>query len=307
MFILALVAAACSSEEVDRNESGNEENGPGSAESVPVTSPGTSETSETTRFRAAGLTLLYPTDLFNELSVDDRAADSAALTVTYETDAEPAAALLTVDVVRTLIGEVVSDLSDDDRDRLSDLEGLSGETDGLDFVNGKGIRTLTEDGYRYAGLTTDGRFLVRFTTGLTGEDIARQLDTMVNSVFVDGAADVYRIDDCEDDIEILTENGLQEGAVVRPGVEVTATWGIKNSGTCTWGEGYSWVFTGGEPVIVLSSNGVARTAPGEATEVEIVFVAPTELGRHSAQWQLQSPSLLEPLGSPAFVLFEVAV
>jgi len=108
-----------------------------------------------------------------------------------------------------------------------------------------------------------------------------------------------------DDVELITENGLAEGATVAPGEEVTATWQIRNTGTCTWGDGYSWVFTGGEPVTIVSTSGAADVAPGESTEVVAVFVAPAEPGRYAAQWQLQSPSDLEPLGTPAFVLFVV--
>ena len=90
-----------------------------------------------------------------------------------------------------------------------------------------------------------------------------------------------------------------------PGEEVTATWQIRNTGTCSWGDGYSWVFTGGEPVTIVSTSGVADVGPGESTEVVAVLVAPAEPGRYAAQWQLQSPSDLEPLGTPAFALFVV--
>ena len=258
------------------------------------------------RLRVDGLTLVYPTDVFDTADVVEPGAAGAALTVDFETGAEAAAGQMTVVVVRTASGDEVAGLSVEDGARLTELEGLDaeeGDTDGvIEFVNGSGLRTLDDDGYLYDGLTTDGRFLLGFSASADAED---RLDSMIATVFVDGAADVYGTEECEDDVELITENGLAEGATVAPGEEVTATWQIRNTGTCSWGDGYSWVFTGGEPVTIVSTSGVADVGPGESTEVVAVFVAPAEPGRYAAQWQLQSPSDLEPLGTPAFALFVV--
>ena len=273
-------------------------------ESAEPTSPEDAE--DATRLRVNGLTLVYPTDVFDTADVAEPGAAGAALTVDFESVAEAAAGQMTVVVVRTASGGEVAGLSAEDSARLTELEGLDADEgdadDVLEFVNGSGLRTQDDDGYLYDGITTDGRFLLGFSTPADAED---RLDSMIATVFVDGAADVYGTEECEDDVELITENGLAEGATVAPGEEVTATWQIRNTGMCTWGDGYSWVFTGGEPVTIVSTSGVADVAPGESTEVVAVFVAPAEPGRYAAQWQLQSPSDLEPLGTPAFVLFVV--
>jgi hypothetical protein len=272
-------------------------------ESAEPTSPEDAENAM--RLRVDGLTLVYPTDVFDGADVAEPGAQGAALTVDFEMEADTAAGRMTVVVVRTATGEEVAGLSAEDRARLVEMEGLDAEGDDggdvLEFVNGAGLRIL-DDGYRFDGLTNDERFLVGFTASVDAQD---RLDSMIGTVFVDGASEVYGTEECEDDVELITENGLADGATVAPGEEVTATWQIRNVGTCTWGPGYSWVFTGGEPVTIVSTGGVADVGPGESTEVVAVFVAPGEPGRYAAQWQLQSPADLEPLGTPAFVLFVV--
>ena len=268
------------------------------------------------RLRVDGLTLVWPAELFTSVEGTDVAdstvpgAEATRLTVEFLADEGTPDGELAVAVVRSPSGAEVPDLSAEDRSRLVTLEALgdgSGSvSDGrvLQFVNGVGVRTLDESDYRFEGLTTDGRFLVEFSA-TAGDDQADRLDEMISTIFVDGASAVYATEDCEDGIELITENGLPAGASFAPGAEVTATWELRNTGTCTWGADYSWVFTGGEPLTVLSANAPADVVPGASAEVSVVFLAPEEPGQFAAQWQLQSVTDLEPLGTPAFVRFAV--
>lgn len=286
------VGAACSNDDDDAAAS---------------TSP--EDAGDAERFRTDGLTLVYPTDVYEAVASAEPGAEGAAVTAEFDAPDEPAAGEMTVVVVRTATGAPVEGLSAEDGERLSSLDGLTSEEDPpdgfLEFVNGAGVRTIEDDEYRFDGLSNDGRFLVGFAAGQAGGDVEEQLDVMIETVFVDGAAEVYATDECVDGVELVTENGLPEDATVAPGEEVTATWEIRNSGDCTWTDAYSWVFTGGEPVTVLSTGSIATVGPGESTEVTVVFVAPTEPGQYAAQWQLQSPADFEPLGTPAFVVFRV--
>lgn len=287
-----LALAACSSNDSDSATTGE----PGSSETPP----------DSDRLRVDGLTLVYPTDVFVSAAEADTPREGAAVTIEYDTDDDASAAELTVVVVRSATGEDSDALSDDDRDRLESLEQLLDSNEDseneLTFVNGVGVRAL-EDGYVFDGLTNDGQFLVGFSSELTGIDA--ELDAMIRSVFVDGAADVYGSVDCADDVELINENGLEEGSTAEPGAEVTASWEVRNAGSCTWGPQHSWTFTGGEPVTIVSTSSLAGTEAGATVEVEVVFLAPAEQGQYAAQWQVQAPGQLEPLGTPAFALFTV--
>jgi hypothetical protein len=217
-------------------------------------------------------------------------------------------------MVRSAEGLGFGTLSDDDRAQLTRLESLvaedstdsrgEAEGDAVRFVNGIGVSSVNGEVYRYEGLTDDGRFLVDITGH--GEDRVA-LDRIVSSLYVDGAAERFTGEACDEAVELLDENGLPEGESVEPGEEVTATWEVRNVGTCTWGAAHAWVFTGGEPVaIVASSVSPADVAPNESAQLSVTFLAPEAPGRYAAQWQLQPPRRLTPIAPAAFVLFDVA-
>ncbi len=71
-----------------------------------------------------------------------------------------------------------------------------------------------------------------------------------------------------------------------PGQDFEKTWLIKNTGTCTWGEGYHLVFGYDSEM-----NGQARPlpaiiSPDETAEVTVVFKAPLETGEYKSYWRM---------------------
>jgi len=73
---------------------------------------------------------------------------------------------------------------------------------------------------------------------------------------------------------------------VTPGEDFIKTWKIKNTGTCTWGAGYTLVYSGytdkmsGEPVAFED------VLPGQEVEISVQFKAPSEAGTYVSAWTL---------------------
>lgn len=300
--VLGAIAASCSADDV-----GSGATVPGGASSA-VTVGSSVPDDNGARFRIDGVTFLYPAEFFSDVDSIPGSEVDAELGVSLASDRGDVE--MTFTVVRTPNGDDVAGLPAPIEEQLADLEvDLSAGTQhpgSVGFINGNGRRTIEPDGYEYLGLTSDGRLLLRVTSELASDDDVAQLDAMIRTVFVDGSAPEFAVDGCSDDIELLDDRGLAAGTAVAPLDEVRAVWEVRNSGTCTWGAGHSWVFTGGDAVTLVATSGLAGVQPGESTEIEVTFLAPARPGRYSAQWQLQPPSGFETIGPAAFVIFDVA-
>ena len=68
------------------------------------------------------------------------------------------------------------------------------------------------------------------------------------------------------------------------------TWRIRNSGTCTWGEGTKFVYVSGETFGAPASVAVPTTAPNAQVDISVSMTAPATPGTHRSNWQLQDPS-----------------
>jgi hypothetical protein len=73
---------------------------------------------------------------------------------------------------------------------------------------------------------------------------------------------------------------------VEVGQSFTKTWRIRNTGTCSWTQGYQWTFVDGEKMGGPDSVAVPETPPGESAEVSVSLVAPGQEGRHQGYWQM---------------------
>jgi hypothetical protein len=98
-------------------------------------------------------------------------------------------------------------------------------------------------------------------------------------------------DDYSFDINTLDVT-IPDGAPVTPGQQFVKTWKIKNTGICTWDEGYQAIFSyssppnedmDGEPVPLG-----ALVEPGQEVDVSVNFIAPTTLGTYTGYWQMVS-------------------
>ena len=90
---------------------------------------------------------------------------------------------------------------------------------------------------------------------------------------------------------------IPDGSVLKPGEDFTKVWAIRNSGSCTWDEGYKLVFIGGDtamdPVNYVFGKKNTDTdfvSPGEGVNIGIPLTAPLAEGKYTGTWRMQTDS-----------------
>lgn len=91
---------------------------------------------------------------------------------------------------------------------------------------------------------------------------------------------------------------------VAPGQDFVKTWKIKNTGTCTWGTGYSVIYAYGERMSGVAEPLPSVVAPGEEVEVSVRFKAPDKAGQYSSTWRMANANK-SPFGQTFYVLIIV--
>jgi hypothetical protein len=81
---------------------------------------------------------------------------------------------------------------------------------------------------------------------------------------------------------------VPDNTPVSPGQDFVKTWKIKNTGACTWGEGYKMVFSYGEEMNGVAQPLGAAIAPGQEVDVSVQFTAPDLPGSYFSVWTLQN-------------------
>jgi len=79
---------------------------------------------------------------------------------------------------------------------------------------------------------------------------------------------------------------IPDGTSMTPGQEFVKTWKIKNTGICTWGEGYGLIYAYGDKMSGVPVTLTAVVAPGEEVEVSVNLKAPTAIGEYTSAWQM---------------------
>ncbi len=90
--------------------------------------------------------------------------------------------------------------------------------------------------------------------------------------------------------EYVADITIPDDTKVSPGETFTKTWQIMNSGTCTWGTGYTIFFVSGDnlsaPTDVSMTRGV-EVPGGTMINVSISLTAPTETGTYRADFKFK--------------------
>lgn len=101
---------------------------------------------------------------------------------------------------------------------------------------------------------------------------------------------------------------IPDGTVLKPGQDFKKVWQFRNTGTCTWDEGYSLVFIGGDQAIDPVNYDIKIKAdfigPGESAEFDIPLTAPLKEGPYTGSWRMRSDSGVY-FGETFTVVFEV--
>lgn len=81
---------------------------------------------------------------------------------------------------------------------------------------------------------------------------------------------------------------IPDNTTMSPGQDFVKTWRIKNTGACTWGEGYEMVFSYGEEMEGVAQPLGAAIAPNQEVDVSVQFTAPDLPGSYFSVWTLQN-------------------
>jgi hypothetical protein len=95
---------------------------------------------------------------------------------------------------------------------------------------------------------------------------------------------------------------IVDGTSMTPGQEFVKTWKIKNTGDCTWGDGYGLIYSYGEKMNGQPVPFGTVVAPGQEIDVSVNFKAPDKIGEYVSSWQMANPQGLS-FGSKENILY----
>jgi len=98
---------------------------------------------------------------------------------------------------------------------------------------------------------------------------------------------------CIDSLKFVEDITIPDKTVVKAGKPFTKTWKIQNTGTCTWTEAYSVVFSDGDKMSALDRTGLpvgTSVKPNDTIEVSVYMIAPEQSGSYAGYWLFESPS-----------------
>jgi len=93
---------------------------------------------------------------------------------------------------------------------------------------------------------------------------------------------------CSNRAEFIAHLTVSNNTALESAQPFTKIWQIKNSGTCTWTEGYSLVFFSGEDMSGPESTNIGREIlPGETIDIRVELLAPITPESHTGYWVLR--------------------
>jgi len=92
--------------------------------------------------------------------------------------------------------------------------------------------------------------------------------------------------DCTNIIGYIDDITIPDDTVFAFDDEIVKTWRLRNDGTCTWGEGYTAVYIGGDDLIGPITQTIESVAPNDTIDLTITFTAPAAEGTYRENWQI---------------------
>jgi hypothetical protein len=92
---------------------------------------------------------------------------------------------------------------------------------------------------------------------------------------------------CDDAIWVADVT-VPDGTEMTPGQDFVKTWMVRNTGSCTWGTGYTLIHGYDERLEGVAEPLTTAVAPGEEVEVSVRFRAPSGVGEHRSYWRMQN-------------------
>ena len=85
---------------------------------------------------------------------------------------------------------------------------------------------------------------------------------------------------------------IPDGTILKPGEDFVKIWAIKNTGNCTWDDGFSLVFFAGDKAIDPYDFTFKKpedfVSPGEGINIAIKLTAPLKPGDYQGHWKMKN-------------------
>jgi hypothetical protein len=93
---------------------------------------------------------------------------------------------------------------------------------------------------------------------------------------------------CTLDAAFVADVTVPDGTVFEPGARIDKIWRIRNSGSCPWESGYTWVFVSGAQMGAAAFQAVPATAAGANVDIGVTMYAPSTSGDYTGYWRMKS-------------------
>jgi|GEM_PF-3377837 len=91
--------------------------------------------------------------------------------------------------------------------------------------------------------------------------------------------------------QFVSDVTIPDGTVILPGATFTATWRLKNVGSCAWTTSYQLVFVSGEQMGAPAFSALTKgVAVGETADISVVMTAPQVTGLYRGYWMIKDAS-----------------
>ena len=94
---------------------------------------------------------------------------------------------------------------------------------------------------------------------------------------------------CVNGMTFAADITITDGHNVRPGENFRKTWRVRNTGSCTWNTGYTFVFVSGDQMSGRNISVPAVVQPGQVIDLSVDLIAPYGNGTYRGYWQMRSP------------------
>jgi hypothetical protein len=101
-------------------------------------------------------------------------------------------------------------------------------------------------------------------------------------------------DDCNN-LAFEGDVTIPDGTTLEPGRNFEKVWALRNTGSCTWDDGYSFVYIGGsnpnlDPYNFEFRNSDDFVSSGEGINMGITLTTPCQPGDYEGHWRMRSDS-----------------
>ncbi len=105
---------------------------------------------------------------------------------------------------------------------------------------------------------------------------------------------------CDNNLTWLDDLNYPDGTQVKRNSILVKEWLVRNSGSCTWSDGYQVRLISGSEMNANPAQALIQAIPGTEATVSITFIAPSASGVYRSAWQAFDPAG-QPFGDPIFI------